>query len=210
MTETEFKNNIFLLSMIGYKPNVDKFKILFDCNPVVFWGIDTKNPILDLKFKKSERIPDECNWYINNFSGALGCHMNHYYAIYFALISGRDFVVMMEDDVFPISDFDVLQESFDELPKDWECLNFGWIPSIVRRERGLTPHEYSKNLYTNEGMACSGAFGYILNRKGMEKALSILSDIRVPVDFIFNILKTFYCKTPYVGHPPAEAPSRIR
>lgn len=208
----DFFDNVYVLSMVGCSTLVDKFKELFPefKRYTVFWGLNTKDTIQSIHFLENIDLPQDILRYSNMHPGVIGCHMNHFYAIYSALISGQKFAVFMEDDCFPVNDIEYLTESMGELPENWECINFGWIPSIVLEERRRVPVDYSEHFYKNTGMECSGAFGYILNIEGMKKALSVLSDIRIPSDMIFKFLNTFYLKKPLVGHPPAYAPSRIR
>lgn len=212
INKENFFKQVYVLSMVGCTDLVNEFKNNFSEfeRYTIFWGLNTKDTISGLMFREFDMLPKDVFSYMNIHPGVIGCHMNHFYAIYNALISGREFAVFMEDDCFPVKDFSFLLESINELPQNWECINFGWIPSIVLNERKRTPLDFSENYFKKDGMECSGAFGYILNRTGMEKALQILSDIRIPSDMIFKFLETFYIKEPIVGHPPAYAPSRIR
>lgn len=213
LDNSNFCENLILLSMVGGSENVKAFRQLFEINPKVFYGLNTANKFnsIDLKYDPQVSNP-EIHYYSNRFPGTIGCHMNHYYAIHHALVNDYDFVVLMEDDVIPnyATTFTNLVESYNELPEGWDCLNFGWIESIVLKERHHTPISYSDNLYSNLGMECSGAFGYILSKNGIKKSLSLLSDIRMATDYQFKFLNCYYTKIPFVNHPPAHAYSRIR
>lgn len=210
ITEQEFKENSIVLSMVGGS-RVSDFRAHFGYNPTVLYGLNTADKFERLQYKyDGNKITPEIYHYINNLTGTLGCHMQHYYAIHMAFALGKEFIVIMEDDVFPIEKFETLSKAVEELPEDFDCFNFGWIPSIVLKERCRTPKDFSTRLYVGDGMECSGAFGYMLSRSGIQKALSILSDVRVPTDFQFKFMKSYYMKTPYLGHPPANGFSRIR
>lgn len=212
LTKEDFynKENSYLISMIGCDENIKKFYDNFNFLPTVFWGLDTKNPISSIKYNPNANLPPDIYYYINSKSGTIGCHMAHFYAIWNAFLNNKDFIIIMEDDAFPIISFEELSDQLKEVPDDWECINIGWIPSIVLNERKVTPIPLSDNIYKQNGMECSGAFGYILNKKGIENAINVLSDIRIPTDLMFKFLKTYYIKKPFLGHPPAYAPSRIR
>ena len=207
----EFDSNLYVLSMIGSEENVENVKNKLNIDKFnVFYGLNYKKSIHNINFYSSLIAPKIIMDYMIFNPGALACVSNHYYAVQEAYKSGKEFAFFIEDDVFPVQKFDLLNMSIKELPEDFDCLNFGWIPSIVVEERNIEPTSYSKLLYKKDGLECSGAFGYLLSKKGMEKYISILKDNIVPSDFIFSLLDTYYMKNPFLGHPPAYVPSRIR
>lgn len=211
LTEESFWNNSFVLSMVGSGDKYIRFCKVHGVKPKVVYGLNTSSDyIFDLKYNHSNLIDLETQYYINRFSGALGCHMNHFYAIQRALMDDYDFVVILEDDAELVGGLDGLIAAADELPNNFDALVFGWIPSIAFNERKNTPKEYSSRLYLVDGLDRSGAFGYLLSRHGMKDALTALSDIRIPSDLQFKFMNSFYTKTPVFNHPPASAPSRIR
>lgn len=227
---SKFFDNLIVLSMCGGSGNVSTFLSYFNIDLLkdktkIFYGLDTSDKFDLYRLKYDVRFTNkEIYSYSNMFTGTLGCHMNHFYAIHMALVNNYDYVVIMEDDVFPMSfynghtSFEKVRESFlekmaecvNELPDDFECMNFGWIPSIVLNERQKTPTDYSLRLYDKLNMECSGAFGYLLSRNGIQKSLSLLSDLRMATDYQFAFMKSYYTREPLVGHPPANAYSRIR
>lgn len=225
LNTSKFFDNLIVLSMCGGSRNIPNFLTSFNINldkdkTKILYGLNTSDKFdsYKMKYDAYSTNPEIYN-YSNKFTGTLGCHMNHYYAIHMAMSNNYDYVVIMEDDAFPNKgECGIIRELFllkvkecvDELPNDFECLNFGWIPSIVLNERKHTPINYSYRLYNNYNMECSGAFGYLLSRKGIYRAATLLSDIRMATDYQFKFMKTFYTKIPLVCHPPAYAYSRIR
>lgn len=210
LLKEDFEKYSILLSMVGGSSNIENFHRLFGYKPLTFFGLNTADTIAGLSLRSDPTINQEDIAYMNKFPGTIGCHMNHFYAIYHAFVCRWDYVILIEDDVLPNSSFEVLSKSLEELPSNFECVNFGWIPSIVLRERGQIPVAYSDNLFKKDGMESSGAFGYLLSKPGIAKALSILADLRVPTDRMFKFMDTYYTKVPYFSHPPANAFSRIR
>lgn len=211
LTEDKFWSNSFVLSMVGSGEKYKRFCSVHGVQPRVVYGLNTSSDyIFDLKFNQTNLIDLETQYYINRYSGVVGCHMNHFYAIQYAFMNDYEFVVILEDDVELADGLDGLIEAATELPEDFDALVFGWIPSIAFNERKNVPKEYSSRLYLVDGLDRSGAFGYLLSRNGMKMALTVLSDIRVPSDLQFKYMNSFYTKTPVFNHPPAYAPSRIR
>lgn len=210
LLKEDFEKYSILLSMVGGSSNVKNFHKLFGYEPLIFFGLNTADTISNLILRADADTNPEDYAYMNKFPGTIGCHMNHFYAIYHAFICKWDYVVLIEDDVLPNSTFENLVQAINELPIIFECVNFGWIPSIVLKERNQQPVSYSEHLYKKDGMESSGAFGYLLSKPGIVKALSILADLRIPTDRMFKFMDTYYTKVPYFSHPPANAFSRIR
>lgn len=222
---SKFFDNLIVLSMCGGSRNIPNFLTSFNIDlnkdeTKILYGLNTADKFDSYRMKYDTNITNpEIYSYSNKFTGTLGCHMNHYYAIHMALSNNYDYVVIMEDDAFMNTNecgsgkesfLSKVKEYIDELPNDFECLNFGWIPSIVLNERKHNPVNYSNHLYKNDNMECSGAFGYLLSKNGIYRAATLLSDIRMATDYQFKFMKTFYTKIPLVRHPPAYAYSRIR
>lgn len=211
VTKEVFSSRLYVLSMLGSEENVKNLKKqlnFHDSN--VFYGLNFKKMFHNVNPFDNPMIPFETKAYITFKPGSVACLLNHYYAIYDAFKKGLDYAFFIEDDVCLIEPLETLNEAIKELPENFDCLNFGWIPSIVKSERGITPQEYSKSLYKNNGMEQSGAFGYMLSRSGMERVINILKNNFIVSDLMFKYLYTYYMKRPLLEHQPAFVESRIR
>lgn len=211
VTKEVFSSRLYVLSMLGSEENVKNLKKqlnFHDSN--VFYGLNFKNMFHNVNPFDNPMVPFETKAYITFKPGSVACLLNHYYAIYDAFKRDLDYAFFIEDDVCLIEPLESLNEAIKELPENFDCLNFGWIPSIVKSERGITPQEYSKSLYKNNGMEQSGAFGYMLSRSGMERVINILKNNFIVSDLMFKYLHTYYMKRPLLEHQPAFVESRIR
>lgn len=204
-------SNLYVLSMLGSEENIELLKKQIKFNDSnVFYGLNFKKMFHNINPYDSKMIPHETKYYITFKTGAVACMLNHYYAISDAYKKGLKYAFFIEDDVELTDSIETLNKYISELPDNFDVLNFGWIPSIVLKERRVIPVEYSKNLYRGENMDRSGAFGYMLSREGMKKVLNILKDDFIISDLMFRYLNSFYTKEPLLTHQPAFVESRIR
>ena len=213
ITFNNFTENLYVLSMLDQSSdeNIKKIKNIYNINDKnIFYGLNFKNMFYNTTPYENDILTPDLRSYITHKPGAVACLLNHYYAIFDAFKKNASFAFFIEDDVFPIEDFELLKKAIKELPNDFDCLNFGWIPSIVIGEHKVQPIEYSSNLYKGLNMECSGAFGYMLSNKGIQKVISLLSNKFIVSDLMFKFMDSYYMKKPYLGHAPAYEKSRIR
>lgn len=147
------------------------------------------------------------NEYDTLTKGEIGCILSHIKAINTAYNNGDDIALICEDDIYtePYKLSKPVEYIVENAPKDWELLQlFTLDPNRTFNYNNI---EYIRRTDDYSFIA------YIINRKGMEKVLSILGypyHIRqinkgYPeygyADYYINSLLTVYIPTPYIFLP---------
>jgi len=107
-------------------------------------------------------------------NGGLGCVLSHIKAIELAKENNLKSVIILEDDVELINDFDnKFNKCFSELPNNWDLLYLSGT-----KYRNTT--QYSENLYTCDGYW--GTFGYVINSSIYDLVLNEWQKLNLTAD----------------------------
>lgn len=137
--------------------------------------------------------------YPSTFSGGkgtYGCLLSHIKAITFAKENKFDDVLIMEDDIRFLQDFEFhLSEAMKQLPEHWDCLWLGGYDEV----KGT---KYSERLLTN--ISSWGGYGYILRNTVYDFFINKLSELTLPCDNHFmkyqKDFNSFKTSKPYILH----------
>lgn len=160
----------------------DKSTIIYTC----------KNPYSQ---KLGEFIIDFqwCRDYPHVFSGVFNCGMEHYKIIRTSYERGLNQILICEDDCNFIDDLNLIEETFNNLPKDYCCVKFH------TRGQEFKHHTYrcfGKQIYfrdnfkkKNVSLAC-----YALDRNGMVEFMKAFERNFRPADCVFDdFIDKVYC-----------------
>jgi len=103
--------------------------------------------------------------------GEFGCAMSHYTIIKTALLEGYDEVLIFEDDVLLIRNFNEhFAKAYNDLPQGWGCaLLFSYKPHI--RE-----DDFLDNKYWNRAHNCWSCNAYLANKAFMQEYISRIDE----------------------------------
>lgn len=115
----------------------------------------------------------------------VGCAMEHYKMVKTAYLTGSEHILIMEDDLCFYKNFDYIKESLDNMPEDYDIIQFGGFSgdekirtTIIYKSTMCSKHNYKNNNCfitssktceddkTNLRLWCTSM--YALSRKGMQ------------------------------------------
>jgi glycosyl transferase family 25 len=196
--------NIYYINLdrsLERKERIEKIFIENNLNFKRISGIDGKN--LDFEdIKKKYSYNTNMNIY------EIGCALSHMKAIQTAFDDGLDNVIIMEDDC----NFEYIKyknNPINELIKlnnDWDIIQLGSTNTKKKFEYIIKSNLDLVKIYD------SGAFAYIINRKGMEKILNNFAKNHLEVSeiMLFTKCNTYITKPYFTYFNYKELPSYIR
>lgn len=127
--------------------------------------------------KKYFNLTDkQLNNYLRDYTCSFTCYSSHCYLWDYLLSQSFDISIIMEDDITLTDKFDLkLNFIIKYLPSDWDVYFIG-----LNKIYGTPVNKYIKRLYSFVspiGIENSGLFGYIVNKKGLRKLLSICKNM---------------------------------
>lgn len=166
----------------GGRLKIFKSRFNFNINLSVIEGVD------GLAIKKPK--------YTKLQSGTYGCLLSHINAIKFAKSNNLDCILILEDDVRFVMNFEAhLKKAFSELPENWDMLWLGGADSIP-------PSKYSDSLNILNGSW--GGYAYILRSTVYDFFIDCLSQGTRPCDDYYQsyqrYFNSFRTKRPLVLH----------
>jgi hypothetical protein len=128
-------------------------------------GIWQSWPFLHFGIKGGNALPP---WWWTGSLGAWGCYMSHMSAVQIAMSGNHKSLLVLEDDVFFVDDFESeFRELEENLPRDWEMLFVGGqhikVPTKV-------------NDYVVRCKDVRGFHAYILRGDGIKKMYARMTD----------------------------------
>ena len=110
--------------------------------------------------------------------GEIGCYFSHLKALRIFLAGGKEFGVILEDDVLPQQQLSAVLEELLGYASDWDLVTLFHFhrggPIVVRRAK-----EFSMNVHIAH---ISSAAAYLLNRQAAQKLVSHLEVMRACID----------------------------
>jgi len=119
--------------------------------------------------------------------GEIGCAFSHL-SIYRQMIEENiDKAVVFEDDIKIQPVFLKILEQIDILPKNWECILFGYHRGGIDGKEATASLKWRKELVAHHklvrlGMLGYGTYAYIINLKGAKKILQKSETLIMPID----------------------------
>jgi GR25 family glycosyltransferase involved in LPS biosynthesis len=114
------------------------------------------------------------NEFENNSLSEIGCTLSHLLAIKTAYENGDEIACIMEDDVY-MNLLNIKDESLDEFIKnihiEWEILKLFHLDSTGLNKEFIPIKKHNFHLFNDDS---NSTVCYLINRKGMEKILSIM------------------------------------
>lgn len=190
------------------KKLLDLFKCFSVKNYTRIEAVDGNN--LDIEYYRSKYILGKPT--LTKYE--IGCTLSHLKAIKYGYELNAPYVLIMEDDVSfdylhfkNIELFDLIK-LLDKTDSDWDIIQLGLISTNENFNvmKKLGPCDFV-NGYD------SGAFGYLINRKGMGKILDIFdlgASIHVSEIYIFGNLNTYMIQPYFTYYFKDQEPSYIR
>ena len=145
------------------------------------------------------------NEFKDNSLGEIGCTLSHLLAIKTAYDNGEEIACIIEDDVY-INLLNIQDESLDDFVKsvnnnnlDWEILQLYHFESNNLSKNFIKIKDYTLHLH-QKGKYPFSTVSYIINRKGMEKILSIMGNN----PFYLMKYMSIYCTSDYILYDQAK------
>lgn len=113
----------------------------------------------------------------------VGCYLSHYRCVYWAYHHGIDKLCVLEDDVKFEDSFSSTVEEIYQLPEKYEFVR---LMGLKNSKRKVIKTLASGIQLTRLVKGNLGAQGYVINRSGMKKILEHGSDMRQPVDKLYD------------------------
>jgi GR25 family glycosyltransferase involved in LPS biosynthesis len=128
--------------------------------------------------------------------GEIGLYMSHCSVLKEFLLSGEDYICVLEDDFYFHKHFLI---SILELENAINMLNFDFIllgHYLLRKEKGILgsnfiPQKFSTFKLQIPLEVSFGTHAYIISRSGAEKFISLFSVPLIPIDHIIGCCETF-------------------
>lgn len=144
----------------------------------------------------------------------IGCTLSHLKAIKYGYELNVPYIIIIEDDVsfdylcFKNMELFDLIKSLDKTDSDWDVIQLGLISTNKNFDilKNGGSYDFVKGYD-------SGAFGYLINRKGMGKILDIFelgTSIHVSEIYIFGNLNTYMIQPYFTYYFRDQEPSFIR
>lgn len=113
------------------------------------------------------------------------CTRNHYSIVKQAYDRGDNYVLIMEDDIMFLSNFDLFNKFIDHIPDDFDILQCGGFTTDSRIIDELRDINYYTDdidnvndyWYLNESIGLWNCSMYVLSRKGMEYYINFINKI---------------------------------
>jgi GR25 family glycosyltransferase involved in LPS biosynthesis len=123
--------------------------------------------------------------------------MKHYFAFKDTVEKNYENVVVFEDDIILVDDFDKkLSDYINQLPEDYDIL---WIGTCCNLHVPQT--NSNLNVYLNRhGSRCTHA--YVISKQGCQKLLDFFHTIYQPIDWYFNTSVRTLNMNNYWAEPP--------
>ena len=110
--------------------------------------------------------------------GAYGCYQSHYQIYKNFVLSTKNYILIIEDDLEFNNNFvEEFIKIYSCLPKDWDVLYLSYT-------NNQPPLKINK--YLNKVTSCNLLSCYLLNKKGAQKYIDFLDKIKDEVGFICN------------------------
>lgn len=210
-TFSESKINIWIINLDKDKDRLNKFKKNLELNnnnninlirhSAILGKNVNKNDALYKKFISPDFKAATSRTDVFNKEATIGCVLSHvllYNKLYdkYKNNTSNEYFIICEDDAVISKNFSKkLNIIFKELPKDWDFVYLGGNRSIGKK--------YSKNLIIPDLLRSNyGFFGYMLSKKGLEKAVKNCKNINIPIDNFLKSknLKYFTCNPHLIYH----------
>lgn len=201
---SDYKINIWIINLDKDKDRLIKFSENLkrrnnnDINLIRYPAVLGKNVDRKSDLYKKFIAPDFKT--VFNRDASIGCALSHvtlYNKIYnkYKNNTSQQFFIICEDDAILSENFSQkLNNIIKELPNDWDFVYLGGNQTIGKKysENLLIPDLSRKNF---------GFFGYMLSKKGIEKAVKNCKNINRPID---NFLKSkdlnYFTCNPHIIH----------
>lgn len=112
------------------------------------------------------------------------CTRNHYSIVKQAYDKGDNYVLIMEDDIRFLNNFDIFNKFIEYVPCDFDILQCGGFttdPNIIPELRTIKDYNNQNSIndywYLNESIGLWNCSMYILSRRGMEYYINFINKI---------------------------------
>lgn len=130
----------------------------------------------------------------NSLGAVFGSTYTHYNIIKTSYLLGLNNILICEDDVNFCDDLNLIEETFNNLPKDYCCVKFhtsGHVWGSIKYENDLPNQEYFKD---NFDYKCMSVLCYALDRNGMEKFINAYENkFRAADVLLIDFMNDIYC-----------------
>jgi hypothetical protein len=183
-------SNVKVITLEKRKEYISKVLTRMGLNYELFDAVLGKD--LDLQILIQEGFLDKNHTFKN--ANEVACYLSHITCVKEFYESGRETLFIFEDDIqFNKDSVSAVKKCMDEVPSDWEFINFGrcWA-GCYGEESGKIP-----KLVKSSDFLCSHS--YAINKIGGKKILAECFPAKVPLDLFYKQLCSSSTENPVVS-----------